>query len=225
MTPPQRNAVRTNQRSVTPHQQPQYTESQRNAARTIQRIVRGSLSRSALRTGSMRRTVTKKRTAILPALASLPLNMKRTVLKSALPRVPGSFSKKHAPKAQLSPNTQRWLRLAHRNVNNFPSTANYDQYIQRVHRYTHQPRRQSLTKAILARYELLQVDPRFPTSAVARSPTVKKWRNRIHANFNRKYTRRHPTSGRLSSRELYGFLQTQPLEYLHRTARNAPTYA
>ena len=202
------------------------TAAQQQAARTIQRMWRGASTRKALRTGTMRRTVRAKRTASLPGLASLPANMKRKVLNRAIPRLPGFFNKKQAPKRQLSANMQQWLRMAHQGNQNFPNTPSYDRYVNQVWNFAHnrnadpRARRAKLTKGILARYELLKPVPGYASTD---SPRVIAWRRRLEANFNRKYTRR--SSARLSSRELYAFLQTMPLEYLIRTGRNAPHYA
>lgn len=205
------------------------TAAQQQAARTIQRMWRGTSTRKALRTGTMRRTVRAKRTASLPGLASLPVNMRRKVLNFAIPRIPGFFNKKPAPKRQLSANMQQWLRMAHKNALTFPNTPSYEQYVNQVWNFTRNrnadpvARRKKLTKGILARYELLQPIPGVPTSAGASSPRVIAWRRRLESNFNRKYTRR--SSARLSSRELYAFLQTMPIQYLVRTGRSAPVYA
>lgn len=214
---------------VSPPTQPPPTSAEQRAARTIQRIWRGASTRTALRTGTMRRNVRTKRTASLHALASLPANVKRKVLNRAIPRLPGFFNKKPAPKLKLNANMQQWLRMAHKNALTFPNTPSYEQYVNQVWNFTHNrnadpvARRKKLTKGILARYELLQPVPGVPTSAGESSPRVIAWRRRLEANFNRKYTRRN--SARLSSRELYAFLQTMPISYLRRTARRAPIYA
>lgn len=214
---------------VSPPTQPPPTSAEQRAARTIQRIWRGASTRTALRTGTMRRNVRTKRTASLHALASLPANVKRKVLNRAIPRLPGFFNKKPAPKLKLNANMQQWLRMAHKNALTFPNTPSYEQYVNQVWNFTRNrnadpvARRKKLTKGILARYELLQPIPGVPTSAGESSPRVIAWRRRLEANFNRKYTRRN--SARLSSRELYAFLQTMPISYLRRTARRAPIYA
>jgi hypothetical protein len=177
----------------------------------------------------MRRNVRAKRIASLAPMKILTPNVKRKLINSVFTRIPQSFNKKQAPKLKLNANMQQWLRMAHQGNQNFPNTPSYNQYVNQVWNFTHNrntdsvARRKKLTKGILARYELLQPIPGVPTSAGASSPRVLAWRRRLESNFNRKYTRRN--SARLSSRELYAFLQTMPMEYLIRTGRRAPIYA
>lgn len=203
----------------------QPTAAEQRAARTIQRIWRGASTRTALRTGTMRRNVHAKRVASLAALKSLPENVKRKIVSQSSPHIPipRSFNKKEAPKRQLSPNMKRFLQVAHAD----PYALNenvYENFLNRVGHYTFwSSNRANKIKAILARYELLQPDPRYPNAAVERSPSVIAWRRRLETNFKRKYVPRRPN--RLSSRELYAFLQTVPIQYLRHTARRAPRYA
>lgn len=191
------------------------------AATHIQRVFRGGATRTALRSGSMARKIRATRTTALRAMKPLSPNLARRIMHKEIPRVPGSYSKRYAPKQPISPGLQRWLRLAHMNSTNFPTSLNYDNYVNRVTNLT-SGSRQNKIKAILARYELLKPDPRVPWASGPSSPRVLAWRRRLNTNFRRKYTARRPNG--LSSRELYAFLLTVPNAYLHRAARTAPTY-
>lgn len=205
------------QRASSTPRRPQPTQAEINAARTIQRIFRGGSTRNALRSGSLARKTRATRTTALKVISPLPANIKRRLLSGTIPRVPGSFPRMHAPKRPLSPALRQWLTTSHTNAFNFPSNVNYENYIDQVMNLQHGPTRANKIKAILARYELLKPDPRWPNW-----PASRAWRNRLEANFRRKYTPRRPN--RLSSRELYSFLLTAPTPYLNRVARTAPTY-
>lgn len=202
--------------SPSPRRRPP-TQAEIDAARTIQRIFRGGKTRNALRSGAMARKVRATRTTALKVMSPLPANIKRRILSRTIPRVPGSFPRTHAPKRPLSPALKQWLKTAHTNVYNFPSEANYENYINRVWNLQQEPARASKIKAILARYEFLRKDPRWPNW-----PTSRAWRNRLETNFRRKYASRR--TNRLGSRELYSFLLTAPMQYLNRVANTAPTF-
>lgn len=197
---------------------PPPTQAEIDAARTIQRIFRGGSVRNAVRSGSMARKVRSVRTTALKVMVPLPANITRQIISATIPRVPGSFPRMHAPKRPLSPALKQWLKTAHTNAYNFPTSANYQNYINQVYNYEQGAGRVNKIRAILARYELLKKDPRWPNW-----PASRTWRSRLEANFRRKYTSRRPN--RLGSRELYSFLLTAPTPYLNRVARTAPTYA
>jgi hypothetical protein len=204
-------------RRQTPQSRRAPTQAEIEAARMIQRVFRGASTRSALRSGALARKVRATRTTALKVMSPLPANITRQILSRTIPRVPGSFSRKHAPQRPLSPALRRWLLNAHTNANQFGTNANYQQYINRVANFEAGPQRSNKIRAILARYELLKPDPRWPNW-----PESRAWRNRLEANFRRKYVPRR--ANRLSSRELYSFLLTAPTSYLNRVARTAPTY-
>lgn len=199
------------------------TQAEIQAAKTIQRIFRGASTRGALRSGKMKRRVRSVRKTALGVLKNLPTNIKRDIFNRAsiLTRTPGSMNKRHAPKLPITPGLQQWLRTVHTNASNFPSNANYDNYLTRV-AILEQGGRANKIKAILARYELLKPLKNYPNAAVSRSPGVISWRRRLETNFKRKYIPRHQNF--LSSRELYAFLKTLPNSSLERIAMSAPTY-
>lgn len=212
-------SISPRQRTPTPRQRTP-TQAEIRAAVAIQRVYRGGSARTALRSGKMKSQVYSQRRAAFSELSALPVTMRREVLKRAFPRVPRSFNKRYAPKVTLSPTMQQWLRTTHRNAFNFPNSASYNQYINRINNYGNSATRENKIKAILARYELLQPSQ---GAAVAASPRVSAWRRRLETNFKRKYVPRR--QNRLSSRELYSFLKTASMPYLTRAANNAPRYA
>lgn len=204
------------------------TQAEIKAATNIQRIYRGGSTREALRSGRMKSQVRSQRLSALASMRPLPPNIKRRILNKTITRVPGSFNKRHAPNLPINENLQQWFRTIHTNALNFPE-GNYNTYINRVinlgqtrHANNLNTKRNRI-KAILARYELLQPMKNFPEAVVSRSPSVIRWRQRLEANFKRKYVPRH--QNRLSSPELYAFLKTMPLVYLSRVANNAPRYS
>ena len=205
------------------------TQAEIKAATNIQRIYRGGSTREALRSGRMKSQVRSQRLSALASMRPLPPNIKRRILNKTITRVPGSFNKRHAPNLPINENLQQWFRTIHTNALNFPVDQNYASYIRRIENLGRTRHANNLNtkrnriKAILARYELLQPIKNFPEAVVSRSPSVIRWRQRLEANFKRKYVPRH--QNRLSSPELYAFLKTMPLVYLSRVTNNAPRYS
>jgi len=202
------------------------------AVTTMQKYARGGLERRGTAPptyygapGSFyRRTIREQLKAVEEELKKkgLPAELRKNIINKAKLRLPVLRNRQYAPKQALSPNLQQWLRVSHRR-NNVLNEQQYNEYLNRVWNYQHSQNRENKIKSILARYELLQPLKNYPNAAVSKSPRVIKWRSRLETNFRRKYIPRG--NNRLSSRELYTFLKTAPMEYLTRTARTAPNYA
>jgi hypothetical protein len=177
------------------------------AATTIQARIRGMQSRS--------RTNKLLPSRIMMRETSLPGNMVREIMR----RIPPSReNRRYAPKVAIPQNIQNWMKRVYtQNAFRFPNlNANeYNRYLNAVYNMANGPARNTIIKAIIARY--------FLNLQALQWPNAFNWVTRVHTNFYVKYNMRQ--HGLLSLRELYAFLLTKPTSYLLNIARSAPTYA